>query len=390
MRKSLISMAVGSLLAGIAVSASADRDEHHKKERDFGEKVEYLLQAKSVKYFGVVRPLRESATGTVDRAQGQDGSDLIQLAKGLKATILTREAANKADMFAFYPNQAEPTHLAFCIEGGIETIGTLPGGGDKLNPSVQLIDMASGKVQTVLRGMSRCDGIRTTAWGTVLATEEAGDGQAYELIDLLNTSNHTVVDRASGTIVDENGTPSTTIVKRDSLPTMSWEGLTVTDEGVVIGGDELRPGTGVADKDGGAIFKFIPSAAHAGGIISDLADSPLSAGSVYAMRVDCREDSSGSFPQYGQGCEIGNAAWVPVTAANARDDADAAGATGYYRPEDLHTDPAFEGEGVRFCWTNTGREAASSYGEVMCGIDEAPLVDDYPTDDIVVITGFKK
>jgi len=25
----------------------------------------------------------------------------------------------------------------------------------------------------------------------------------------------------------------------------------------------------------------------------------------------------------------------------------------------------------------------------MCGIDEAPLVDDYPTDDIVVITGFK-
>jgi len=25
----------------------------------------------------------------------------------------------------------------------------------------------------------------------------------------------------------------------------------------------------------------------------------------------------------------------------------------------------------------------------MCGIDEAPLVDDYPTEDIVVITGFK-
>jgi len=78
------------------------------------------------------------------------------------------------------------------------------------------------------------------------------------------------------------------------------------------------------------------------------------------MRVDCREDSSGSFPQYGQGCEIGNAAWVPVSAANARDDADAAGATGYYRPEDLHMDPTFEGEGVRFCWTNTGREVASS------------------------------
>ena len=232
--------------------------------------------------------------------------------------------------------------------------------------------------------MSRCDGIRTTAWGTVLATEEAGDGQAYELIDLLNTSNHTVVDRASGTIVDENGTPSTTIVKRDSLPTMSWEGLTVTDEGVVIGGDELRPGTGVADKDGGAIFKFIPSAAHAGGIISDLADSPLSAGSVYAMRVDCREDSSGSFPQYGQGCEIGNAAWVPVTAANARDDADAAGATGYYRPEDLHMDPTFEGEGARFCWTNTGGEAASSYGEVMCGVDEAPLVADINDASVVV------
>ena len=76
-----------------------------------------------------------------------------------------------------------------------------------------------------------------------------------------------------------------------------------------------------------------------------------------------------------------------MTSANARDDADAAGATGYYRPEDLHADPTFEGQGVRFCWTNTGREAASNYGEVICGVDEAPLLAD-PADATVVVNRF--
>ncbi|MGC4097905.1 MAG: DUF839 domain-containing protein [Nitrospira sp.] len=88
--------------------------------------------------------------------------------------------------------------------------------------------------------------------------------------------------------------------------------------------------------------------------------------------------------QYGQGCEIGNGAWVSVSAANARADADAAGATGHYRPEDLELDPEFTGVGVRFCWTNTGDAGIGNYGEVVCGVDRAPLVADLAQQTVTV------
>jgi len=39
--------------------------------------------------------------------------------------------------------------------------------------------------------------------------------------------------------------------------------------------------------------------------------------------------------QFGQGREVGSGAWVSVSAPKARSDAYKAGATGYYRPEDL-------------------------------------------------------
>jgi secreted PhoX family phosphatase len=90
------------------------------------------------------------------------------------------------------------------------------------------------------------------------------------------------------------------------------------------------------------------------------------------MSVSCVGQGSGDFPQYGQGCEIGLAAWVGVGALTARSDANARGATGYYRPEDLHTDPTFEDPGVRFCWTNTGEEDTGDYAEVVCAADSNP------------------
>ena len=380
-----------ALAAPLAVQADGRGEDHQSK--DFGRTVERMLHARSGKLFGFKKPLENSAEGTVVRAPGQDALDLIELAHGLKATILTREAGNKADMFTLWPNAAEPTHAIFCIEGGNETIGSLPGGADKLNPSVQAIDLESGAVTTLLRGMNRCDGIRTTAWGTVLATEETSNGQAYEIIDPLSMVDHTVLDRGAGTIVDAQGNPSTHIAKRDALPTMAWEGLTVLHSGVVIAGDELRPGDwdlagdggDDSDVDGGSIFKFVPAVPHMNGMISDLANSPLVSGSVYAARISCREGTSSSFTvNYGQGCEVGNGSWISVSAADARRDANNYGATGYYRPEDLHSDPTWKGEGVRFCWTNTGREAAQHYGEVVCGIDSDPMLADEGIASLVV------
>jgi secreted PhoX family phosphatase len=345
---------------GVAACASVSADDH----RDFGSMVEHLLKAQSERLFGVERPLEASAppTSGAYRTSSQSASDQLLAAHGLRVEYLTRTAGNHTDMMAFYPAE-KPTHLITCVEGARETLAN-----GKLNPAVQSIDLKTGEVKTILRGMDRCDGIRTTAWGTVLATEETSSGGAYEILDPLAVTEQSVLDRALGTVTDPAH-----IAKRTALPTMAWEGLAVLPSGVVIGGDELRPGS-PANADGGAIFKFVPTVPRTGsGAISNLIESPLVSGAVYAMQVSCRDSTQ----QYGQGCEIGNAAWVAVNAATARADANAAGATGYYRPEDLHQDPLYQDaanpEAVRFCWTNTGNEDAKNYAEVVCGVDNAPL-----------------
>jgi secreted PhoX family phosphatase len=355
---------------------------------DFGAFVEDQLDAHSVQLFGIVEPLVGSAPITVGpyRTTNQRASDQVLLAKGLKVEYLTRSAANSVDMFSFWPNDQSPTHLIACIEGGRTQLTgdadkSAYAPGDKFNPSVQRIDLATGAVATILRGMSACDGIRTTPWGTVLATEETDDGGAYEILDPLATTDHTVKSRATGEIVDAAGAAAATaIAKRTALPVIAWEGLDITREGVIYAGDEERPGstpgagsTNASDRDGGAIFKFVPATPWNGTPVTSLAQSPLMAGAVYAWQASCQAKTSSSFPQYGQGCEIGQGAWVSVAAASARVDAHDKGATGFYRPEDGHFDPLYGGEGIRFCWTNTGNEGARNYGEVVCLVDTKPL-----------------
>ena len=376
--KRLISIGLaGILTCGLAGSAVADGNFHHGGfghggKTDFGRQVEELMNAQSEKLFGVKQPLAEDAAAeTLPRAGGQPASERIKLAKGLKASYVARNMAVLADQITFWPNDSHYTHLIVCIEQGRS--GTTPGGNGGYNASLQRVNVSTGQVETILHGMSRCDGIRTTAWGTVLVTEETGDGRAYEVMDPLTTTDNWVADRATGDIRDAVDSPnlSSNIVQRQALPTIAWEGLDVTPEGVVYGGDELRPGSPL-DADGGAMFKFVPTI-PASGPIGNLSQSPLASGKVYAFQASCVDKHSGSFPQYGQGCEIGEGAWVEVNALNASANAGANGATGYYRPEDGHFNPEYAGPGVQFCWTNTGEESAANFGEVMCLSDENPL-----------------
>jgi len=331
---------------------------------DFGLGVQKNLAENSPSLFGVQQPVSASTHPPQVREPEQKPTDILVLAEGLQADFLTREAAHRADMFAFWPDDAHPTHLVFCIEANRAQIK--PG---KWNPSIQRIDISNGQVTTVLRGMHGCDGIRRTPWGTLLATEERGDGHAYELLDPIAMNNVVVVNREKGELSEAK-----LIARRNALPTMAWEGLAVLSNGVVIAGDELRPGSKTNGEAGGAIYKFVPTKPAPAKHVQRLEDSPLVAGKVYALRVDCQADSHGKFPQYGQGCEVGNGSWVKVNAASARADAKAIGATGYYRPEDLEADPLYTGAGVRFCWTNTGNKDAGNYGEVMCGIDSNPTL----------------
>lgn len=367
----LMTMLTASACA-LAISAQANAqyfDGRASGDKDFGQQVDHLLAAQSESLFGFNGPLESSATADTPRAGTTSPYQVIDLARGLKARFLTRDAANHADMFSFYPLE-NPTHVVFCIESDRATDAS----GAPINPSLQTINLKTGKVKTIAYGMDRCDGIRTTPWNTVLATEESDDGGAYELLNPLESDVFYVTDRGgagAATIVDKDGADaSEAMIKRTAFASLAYEGLVVLESGVVYFGDELRPGTGKADKDGGALFKFVPATPRLNdGAIENLNQSPFVSGNDFAFRVSCVDNKA----QYGQGCEVGNGDWVQVAAATARDDADAYGATGFYRPEDMDRDPLFEGDGVRFCWTNTGNESAGHFAEVMCGVDAEPL-----------------
>jgi hypothetical protein len=95
---------------------------------DFGTFVQRGLEQFSQVWFGVGKPLKESAPLTAllnYRTSTQRASDQVLLAEGLKAEYVTRNAGNAADMFAFWPSDESPTHLIFCIEGGRQDLGTL-------------------------------------------------------------------------------------------------------------------------------------------------------------------------------------------------------------------------------------------------------------------------
>lgn len=361
---------------------------------DFGAIVQRGLEQSSSVWFGVGKPLKNSASPTTGayRTPTQPASAQVLLADGLKAEYVTRTVGNNADQFAFWPSDENPTHLIFCIEGGPQDLGTfLPGALiKKLNPSVQRVRIQNGAVETIVRGMNRCDGIRRTPWGTILATEEVTDGGAYEIMGPIQTTNHTVVDRSLGTIIDQNGLPSTSIVKRNALPVIAFEGLAILPSGVLFGGDELRPGSpstqgGLGpDSDGGALFKFLPAVQRTtNDPLTDLNQSPFAAGNIYALQVSCLDNAQ----QFGQGCEVGSGAWVSVSAANARGDAYKSGATGYYRPEDLELDREYKGGGARFCWTDTQEEVGKGFGEVICAVDGLPLIAD-PAQRTVTLNRF--
>ena len=358
---------------------------------DFGSKVEHLLDAQVQQQFGFGQPTTAADAADNGLTREQESAQQRQdLAKGLKAEFVARNVAVNGDMISFWPNDLNYTHLMICIEQGRSPAGVGPNTGR--NAGVQRVNVTSGpnygKVETILYGMAVCDGIRTTQWGTVVATEETDDGAAYEILDPVGTTGYWVADRglagadadirlAYNDVVPNSGEGK--IKKRTALVTQAWEGLEFLDTGLTIAGDEERSGSSGADQDGGAIFRFVPTTDYdcdntpvrpgqlCSNLIDELADSPLVSGSNYALVTQCTGNGN-----IGQGCEYGRtSAWVEISdAANARNEANTNGATGYCRPEDLHIDresPLFKGgDGILWCWTNT---CGGTDGEALCATE---------------------
>jgi len=331
---------------------------------DFGQRIERLLADQAEKWFGFGRPLARPSDDTDYVAREAAGAnDRVRLAKGLKARFVARNVGKLGDQISFWPNAYHYTHVIVCNEGG--RAGTTPGGNGGMNPSVQRVNVKTGQVDTILHGLTRCDPVRTTAWGTVIVGEEDGSGRIYEIIDPLHTTEQWVADRATGDVRDgvDSATASANVVQRPLLGKLAYEGLAVLPSGVVLSGDELGPSNGTP---GGSIYKFVPASPHTGGPISDLSDSPLAAGDLYALQV-----AAGS--NFGQGHERGLGFWVgPVSTDDTRNSAWGLEATGFYRPEDMDIDLGYLGDGVKALWTNTNNEGGRNFADVLSLTDTDP------------------
>ena len=345
-RKGLIALGV----VGLATSAAAFGG------FDFGLFRDHHMNAHSEQLFGIVEPVEASSTESIGGVLGdQDPTALATLAKGLHARVVSARANLGAniDMMALWPNDSNPTHLIACNEQGTT------------EPGVQRIRLADGFVETIVTATSSCDPVKRTAWGSVIIGEEVGGtGWVFELINPLQTTNVTF-DRVAGTF--SGGVGAANLATRPALGHLAFEGLALLPNGVMYYGDENRPATGTA---GGAYFKFIPSTPWAGGTISSLSQSPLTAGTVYGLRLGKRSGNT----DYGQGTNTGRGVWVlvnPSNNANLRTAAATLKLTGYYRPEDAEIDPGALAQGlVRFCGNNTGNEIDDhNWGETVCVTD---------------------
>src|SRR5262245_18360167 len=351
-KRILIALVIGLMATSAAAVATFDFAEFRDKQ----------LDAHSEQLFGIVSPVDASSTESISAAEANaDPTRLATLAKGLHARVLSARAdlPPNIDMMALWPPN-NPTHLIACNEQGTTA------------PGVVRVRLSDGAVQTIVTGLTSCDPVKATAWGTLIFGEEASPttspvtpgGHLLEIINPLNTTGVTF-DRVTGIL---SGADAGNIVTRPAVGRLSFEGLALLPNGVLYYGDENRPGQTTV---GGAYFKFIPSTPYPGpNSITNLSQSPLAAGKVYGLRLG--RNSGGT--DNGQGTNSGLGTWVEITNsnnANLRALTATFRLTGYYRPEDAEIDLDALSRGlVRFCADNTGNEDADhTWGETICVTD---------------------
>lgn len=339
---------------------------------DFGQKVEALAKSQAFSLFGVAGTLGPSSALQRSAAELESNpASAITVAPGLTVRVVSAAAdlAPNMDQMVLWPDDVNPTHLIACNEqGGTEV-------------AVQRITLATGAVETVLAagtagdpGMSTCDPVRKTPWGTIIVGEETGGGgRLFEILDPLATTNVTIHGSGAATTTSD----AAHVQFLPNVGTLSWEGLAVLPNGVMYMSDEQRPGAGVM---GGGLYKFIPTNLWTGGAaITNLAASPLNSGRLFGLRIGRNSTSS---PDFGQANEYGRGYWVEITGRadvgaapiNLRNAGQTLKMTGYYRPEDAEFDlKELNAGNVRFCGTNTGQDVPDTgatgdnhWGEVYC------------------------
>ena len=382
-------VAAGLVVLSLGARPSAD-DQDGDRRADFGSFVAQQLRDHSMELFGLRHPVDESAIGPFDGPS----VDALDLAPGLKATLISSSVEAAADQIAMWPDDSHPTHLFVCDE-------------ETTNPAVQRVDLskpAGSNATTIVIGLTSCDPVRRTPWGTILVAEEAGaNGGLYEIFDPVHVTTMTVLNRDQGLTSDPLH-----LVKRKAVGALSFESFGIMHDGTMIYGDELAPGAVSQGSAGGALYKFVPLVPYTGTgqpPITQAQLSPLAAGSVFGLRVAANGSSN-----WGQGAEVGKGRWVAIDTAPAgivdvngniilRNAQVLQKFTGYYRPEDMDVDPIARENGVfRACWANTGRlnfgggstvENSAVHGEILCIVEEpSTTTPPAPTGTVPVVSRF--
>ena len=237
-------------------------------------------------------PLAQSAVCTVS---GGDPVNPLLLSTGLTQSIIAREPdyPNAPDMIT--TNETGPQAGRYLYQPSEGSVG-----------AVSVTDLVTGETKVIAQraDWEEMDPIVWTPWGTLLVGEETGaqakkdpqypnaiGGLMYELF--LNRRDLTKVD---------------SIVARPALGAKAHEGTRVDARGYVYGISERNPGY---------IYRFVPDRA-----------GDLSSGQLYALQITSAT-----------GDRTGEAKWVPLDRQAVQVDAsaaaDAVGATGYNRPEDI-------------------------------------------------------
>jgi len=103
MRRSLIGTCV--LVIGFIVVLTTSRTRADHPRGDFGTFVESQLRAHSEQLFGIEEPLAHSSLGPYD---GADNLNAIEVAKGLKVSLVSSSVASAADQIALWPDDEHP------------------------------------------------------------------------------------------------------------------------------------------------------------------------------------------------------------------------------------------------------------------------------------------
>ena len=152
-------MSAGVVVVGLAILALPSRTTADRRHRDFGSFVESQLADHSEQLFGFNRPLEQSALGPYD---GLDNLQAIQVAPGLRASLVSSSVASAADQIAMWPDDDNPKFLFVCDE-------------ETSVPAVQRVDLskpADSNATTIVTGLTSCDPVRRTPWGTIIVARK--------------------------------------------------------------------------------------------------------------------------------------------------------------------------------------------------------------------------